>query len=158
MPRRIALAALALILPVAALAHDYALKDLHIDHPWSRSTAPGAPSGAAYLVLDNRGDSADTLVGASSPRAGRVEIHRHEHDGGVMRMRRVDGGVTVEPGKTVRFEPGGYHLMLMRLKAPLKAGERFPLTLRFARAGAVDVEVAVDDGKGQPASPAHHGH
>ncbi|RXZ44436.1 copper chaperone PCu(A)C [Crenobacter cavernae] len=151
------LAALALAaLPLFAHAHDFTAGSLHIDHPWSRSTAPGAATGAAYFALENRGRDADTLIGASTPRAARAEIHEHVHDKGVMRMRQVSGGVKIAPGGTVRFEPGGYHLMLNKLSSPLKAGERFPLTLEFAKAGKVKVEVAVDGS--QHKADEHAGH
>lgn len=63
-----------------------------------------------------------------------------------MRMREVTDGVAVAPGTTVKFAPGGYHIMLMGLKQPLKAGDRFPLTLKFAKAGSVTVDVQVEDG------------
>lgn len=90
-------------------------------------------------------------MSASTPRAERAEVHTHVNDNGVMRMRKVEGGVAVAPGQTVKFAPGSYHIMLLGLKQPLKAGDRFPLTLSFEKAGQVEVQVVVQDGAGDHA-------
>jgi hypothetical protein len=113
-----------------------------VERPWARASAGPADHGVAYLTLKNGGDSSDRLVGAASPRAGRVEIHTHGVAGGVMRMRQV-AAVALMPGATAVFEPGALHLMLFDLGQPLREGERFPLTLTFEHRGAVTVEVPV---------------
>lgn len=123
-------------------AHEFEAGQLHIDHPWSRALPPVAPTGAAYLSISNHGDTADTLLGAKTEVAGQVEIHEHVHADGVMKMQRVES-LTIEPGATVTFSPGSYHLMLFNLARPLAAGESYPLTLNFANAGDVDVQVNV---------------
>lgn len=65
-------------------------------------------------------------------------------DNGVMKMRPVEGGLTIDPGKTVKLSPNGYHLMIMDLKSPLKQGEKLPLTLEFEKAGKVAVTFDVE--------------
>ena len=103
---------------------------------------PGAAVGGGYLVIRNKGVAADRLVGVSSPASARVEIHEMAMEKDVMRMREVKG-VDVPAKKSVELKPGGYHLMLIELKAPLKPGDKVPLTLRFEKAGEVKTELAV---------------
>ena len=84
----------------------------------------------------------DRLVAAKSAAAGTVEIHDHINEGGIMKMRRVDG-IKLSGEQTVTLKPGGYHLMLMDLKQPLKQGGKLPLTLVFEKAGEVAVEAVI---------------
>lgn len=141
----------------SASAHGFDLGPLRIDHPYATPTPPGAGTGAAYLRgIRNTGTQADRLLGASTPVARVVEIHRSVVDANnVMRMRAIDG-LTVPAKGEVRLRQGGeHHLMLIGLKAPLKDGDRFPMTLRFEQAGEVEVMVWVQ----QPRDAAGaHGH
>lgn len=121
---------------------------LQIDHPWARPSAGAAKTGAAYITITDRGPP-DRLTGVESPVADKVELHESIDDKGVMKMRPVPG-LPLETGKTVVMAPGGYHIMLMGLKAPLKAGDTFPVTLRFERAPPLTVTVTVE-----AAGPAH---
>ena len=140
--RRFLLAAVtAFTLAAPAFAHDYQLGTIKIGHPWARATV--AANGGAFLVLENTGTAADKLVSASTELAGKVELHTHIKEGDIMRMRPV-AAIEVPAGKKVMLEPGGYHVMLLGLKKPLKEGERFPLTLQFEKAGKITVEIAVD--------------
>jgi hypothetical protein len=125
-----------------ANAHDYRVGELQIEHPWSRAMPPVAPTAAAYFVVHNRGADADRLLGVQTPVAGKAELHGHVHADGVMKMQQVQD-VVVPAGGEARFEPMGYHVMLFGLKQQAKDGERFPLTLTFEKAGAIEVEVAV---------------
>lgn len=153
-------AALALGFTVAlAHAHEtFKLGELTVEHVHARATAPGQPAGAGYLVIRNGGKAADRLVAASAEVAERAELHEMKMDGNVMRMREV-AAIEVAAGKTVELRPGGLHIMLMGLKAPLKQGESFPLTLRFERAGEVTVKVAVEGaGGGSHSQHQHHKH
>jgi copper(I)-binding protein len=100
--------------------------------------------GGAFVTLLNTADAPDRLVSASSAVAERVELHTHIMDGGVMRMREVEGGIPLPPGETVNLQPGGLHIMLLGLNQGLAAGSRFPLTLTFEKAGSVQVEVPVE--------------
>ena len=126
----------------AASAHDYQLRSLHIDHPFARATPPGARSGGIFLSIENKGNSADRLLSVSTP-AGTAELHQMVLDGGVMRMRAI-AGLDVKPGDRLVLQPGGYHVMLTDLKRPLKAGDSFPLTLGFEKAGSIEVNVMVE--------------
>ncbi|HEY6981724.1 copper chaperone PCu(A)C [Reyranella sp.] len=141
---RLALVFLALaLLPASAFARDYKLGALEISQPWARATASTAPAGGGYLTVTNRGTTPDRLVSASSPVADKVQIHEMKMDGNIMRMREVGHGLEIAPGATVKLAPGGFHLMMMGLKEPLKQGARVPLTLVFEKAGRIDVELDV---------------
>ena len=112
---------------------------------WTRPAAAGI-NGAGYLILTNRGRLADSLIGVSSPAAARGSIHRSAMAaGGVITMRDLPS-LAIAPGATVKFAPGGLHLMLEGLKRPLKAGDTVPAVLTFARAGRVTVTFTVRAG------------
>jgi periplasmic copper chaperone A len=128
---------------------------LRVEQPWARPTPPAAKVGGAYLRLDNRG-SADRLVAASTPVAASVELHTHRVENGVATMRAVPA-IDLPAASVVEFKPGGLHLMLIGLKAPLTVGQTFALTLRFAQAGERTIEVSVGESPGR-ASPAASGH
>ena len=131
----------ALLSSAAGLAH---AGDIALDHPWSRATPAGAPVGAGYVTLKNAGAATDKLVSATAPDvAGKVEIHEMAMDNGVMKMRPING-LEIPAGKSVELKPGGYHIMFMQLKHPLKAGETIKGTLTFEKAGAVPVEYKVE--------------
>jgi copper(I)-binding protein len=115
---------------------------IHVNDAWSRATPPTAEVGAAYFSLAAHGSGMDRLISASAPVAARAEMHTHEVQGSLMRMRKMDA-VEVHAQAPVQFAPGGNHIMLMGLKAPLKEGDRFPLTLIFEKAGQIVVDVHV---------------
>lgn len=138
---------LALALAAAATlaqAHDYTLGALHIGHPWARATAQGQRTGGAYLEIDNRG-AADRLLSVRGEVSQALQLHSMALQGNVMHMREVDA-IDVPAGAKVKLEPGGLHIMLVGLKAPLAAGSSFPLTLKFEKAGEVKVDVKVESG------------
>ena len=144
-----------LLIASPALAHDYKLGALEIGDPWARATPPTAPTGGGYLSVKNTGTAPDRLISISSPAAQTVQLHEMKMEGNVMRMRELDGPLEIKPGETVTLAPGGMHLMMMGLKAPLKQGEKVPLTLVFEKAGKIDVELAV---VAMGATPGHHEH
>lgn len=151
--------ATALALPgLCAAAHDYALGDLRIGHPWSRATPPVAKVGAGYLSIANQGTAADRLIAVTSPAAGRVEIHEMRTESGVMRMRELAQGLGLPAGQRVELKPGGYHLMLMDLKAPLREGTDVPVTLIFERAGRIEVQFKVEAAGARGSDHGAHGH
>ncbi len=115
---------------------------ISVEHVWARASAGAATTGAAYLTLTDNGQP-DRLVGVSTPAAATAQMHETVDDNGVMKMRPV-ARVDLVPGKPVSFQPGGYHVMLMGLKSPLKAGDTFPLTLTFEHAPPITVTVKVD--------------
>jgi len=127
----------------AASAHDYAVDSLRIDHPFARATPPGAKAGGVFVTVENTGVRPDRLLRVSTPMAGVAELHAMSIDAGVMRMRGV-AALDVGPGEKLQLKPGGYHVMLSELRQPLKVGDKFPLTLTFQNAGAVEVSVWVE--------------
>jgi len=131
-----ALVAISLLPGVARAA------DIVIERPWSRATPPGATVGAGYLVIRNTGKSADRLVGAATPAAAMVQVHEIRMADGEMQMREVDD-LEIPAGGSVHLEPGGLHLMLMDLVAPLVTGTTVPVTLEFAGAGRIPVKLPV---------------
>jgi len=138
---------LPLVLAMAAFsanAHEYQAGTLKIGHPWARMTAPGQPSGGAFLKLNNTGTAADRLLGGSTPLADHIELHSMSMEGNVMKMREVNA-IDVPPGQTVELKPGAWHMMLIGLKVPLKAGDKVPMTLKFAKAGEVKVELKIEE-------------
>ncbi|MDR3422054.1 MAG: copper chaperone PCu(A)C [Xanthobacteraceae bacterium] len=135
--------AVALLLPLGVQAADYNVGPMHIDSPWTRATPKGASSGAGYLTVTNNGTAPDRLSCASSAAAGACQIHSMTMEGGVMKMRPVEGGLEIKPGETVTLKPGGYHVMFVDLKHPLEQGSAFEATLQFEKAGTVKVEFPV---------------
>ena len=134
----------------AARAEEVKAGDLVITQAWTRATPGGAKTGGGFLTIENKGTAPDKLIGASADSAGKVEVHEMATTDGVMKMRPVEGGLTIEPGKTVKLAPGGFHLMIMELKSPLKQGGKLPVTLQFEKAGKVAVTLDVQ-GVGAPA-------
>src|SRR5690242_20859947 len=125
-------------------AEDVKAGDLVISQAWGRATPGGAKTGGGYLTIQNKGTAPDKLIGASTDIAGKVEVHEMAMNDGVMKMRPLENGLAIEPGKTVKLAPGGNHLMMMDLKNPLKQGEKLPVTLQFEKAGKVTVTLDVE--------------
>jgi copper(I)-binding protein len=124
-------------------ATEAAASIIAVTEPWSRETAEGQNAGGAFMTIANTGTAADRLTGGSTPVAGRVEIHTMSMDGGVMRMRQLEEGLEVPAGGEVTLKPGSFHVMLMDLKQPLKAGDKVPLALTFAGAGTIETQLDV---------------
>jgi copper(I)-binding protein len=138
-----------------ASAEEVKAGDLVITQAWSRATPGGAKIAGGYVTIENKGSAPDRLIGGAGDIAGKVEVHEMAMNNGVMTMRQLDKGLAIEPGKTVKFAPGGYHLMLMDLKGPLKQGDKVPLTLEFEKAGKVNLSLDVQ-GVGAQAPGADH--
>jgi periplasmic copper chaperone A len=142
------------VLTLAPAARAQMAGDLHIASPWTRAAGQNG-TGAGFLTITNHGSAADRLVGASSPAARVTEIHTHMREGDILRMRPVEA-VEIPAGQAVTLQPGGFHLMLIGLKAPLIQGQTVPVTLRFERAGEVTVTLAIlPAGARGPAAHAH---
>ena len=141
--RSVFVAFVALLAGSSAQAAEVKAGDLVISQAWSRATPNGAKIGAGYLTIENKGTTADKLIGATADISGHIEVHEMSMNNGVMKMRPVEGGLTIDPGKTVKLSPNGYHLMVMDLKSPLKQGEKLPVTLEFVKAGKVAVTLDV---------------
>ena len=115
---------------------------IEIRDAWARETAPGQTNGAAYFTIVNMGSEGDRLVSVTTPAASMAMIHGSSNSNGVMAMRMM-ADLPVPGSATVTLAPLGTHVMLTGLSAPLHAGDRVPLSLRFARAGARQVDAAV---------------
>ncbi|KNZ31332.1 MAG: membrane protein [Methylibium sp. NZG] len=127
---------------ITAQAHEFKIGKIAIGHPYARATVPGQPAGGGYLKLENQGD-ADRLLSATATVSSSVELHTMSMEGDVMRMRQVDA-IALPAGQTVELKPGGLHIMFIGLKAPLKAGDTFPMKLKFEKAGEVTVDMKVE--------------
>lgn len=147
---------------VPAHAHGVKVGDLAIDHPYATPTRPGMTTGAVYFrAIQNKGSQPDQLLSARTPAAASVAFHRMVMDGDVMRMQAVPA-IELPAGTEVRLRHGSaapgveaHHIMLMGLKAPLKDGDRFPVTLSFQRAGEREVMVWVQTPKAAQAESGH---
>lgn len=150
------LASLTVFLASQASAADYNLGALTIQDPWARASAGRMKAGAAFLTISNEGET-DRLLQAKADVADAVELHTHIRDGEIMRMRQVEA-IDVTGGTVTNLQPGGLHIMFIGLKAPLKEGETFPLTLEFEKAGSVKVDVEVKNISAMGNQPADHMH
>lgn len=133
--------AAAIVLALAALpvaAHGYKAGDISIDHPWSRATPKGAPTGAGYLSIENSG-AADRLVSAECACSQTTEIHMMKREGDVVQMHELPDGLAIPANDGYELQPGGAHLMFIGLKQQLKANDEIKVRLVFEKAGALDV-------------------
>jgi len=151
MMKRILRATVALVFLSAstlALADTHSVKagDLTLSDTYARASVPGQSNGAAFLTIRNAGGT-DRLLSATAGVSNVIELHTTVREGDTMRMRKVEQ-IDVTGGATTELKPGGLHIMLIGLKAPLKAGDSFPLTLKFEKAGEVKLDVKVRDAGG----------
>jgi copper(I)-binding protein len=141
--RRWLLALALLCLTNWAHAEPTRIGGLVIDDVSASATVGRSGTSAAYVTVRNDGAEPDRLLAARSPLAERTALHMSLVEGGVMRMRPVDV-LDIPPGETVAMAPGGaLHLMLEGLRQPLREGESAPLTLRFERAGEVELQARI---------------
>lgn len=129
--------------------------DLEITGGWARAMLPGQPAGGAYATIANKGGEPDRLVAASSPAAGKVEIHTMAVVNDVMTMRPVEGGLEIPAGGKVEMKPGGFHMMFMQVSEPFKKGGEVAVTLEFEKAGKVELKLPV---KAAPNAKGHSTH
>ncbi len=138
----------------------WAQTPVQVEEAWVRGTVAQQKATGAFMRLTAQQNA--RLVAAESPVAGVVEIHEMAMDNNVMKMRAVPG-LDLAAGRPVELKPGGYHVMLMDLKQPVKAGDRVPLTLVFEDAAkqrftqTVDAPVKALSASGAPAAPMGHG-
>jgi len=148
----------ALILSAIAVAQAEQIGQLSIIQPWTRATPPKAQTAGGFLTIENNATAPDRLVSASSPIAGRVEIHVMRMDNGVMVMRPATDGITIPAGGSVALAPGGFHIMFMQLKEGLKEGDTVPVVLSFEHAGDIEALFPVGSiGTAGPAGAPEHG-
>ncbi len=129
---------------------------LRIEQAWTRATPGGAKVAGGFLRITNTGDRPDRLIGGSSDIAATVELHEMKQEGGTMKMRALENGLELKPGETVELKPGGYHIMFIDLKAPIKQGDLIRGELKFERAGTLKVEFKAE-AMGGGAPKAEHG-
>ncbi|MBL8546355.1 MAG: copper chaperone PCu(A)C [Hyphomonadaceae bacterium] len=109
---------------------------------WAAPTPQGVDVAAGYLTISNGTGGDDRLVGATSPRAERVEVHEMAMNGAVMQMRPVPQ-LTIPAGQDVQLAPGGMHLMFYGVAEPFVEGQEIPVQLSFETAGTIDVTLPV---------------
>lgn len=131
-----------ILLGLATAAFAQQMGPIHVEGAKARPTAPGATTGVVYMFVMNHGETDDTITGLSTLVADKAEMHRTTNENGVMRMDAVPE-LTVKANDGVMFKPGDLHIMLIGLNQPLKLGDKFPITLNFAKAGPVTVTVEV---------------
>jgi copper(I)-binding protein len=136
----LALAALPIALP--ALAHGFQKGEISVRHPWTRATPPGASVAVGFLEIRNSAREPDRLLGAATPLAERVELHVVTREGDIVRMREVKRFDIPARERRV-LGPRTSHLMLVNIRRGFVKGERIPLTLRFERAGELEVQLEV---------------
>jgi hypothetical protein len=126
-----------------AHAMDYDLGSIHIAQPWARATPKGATAAAGYMTITNKGTAPDRLTCTSAEGAAQCQIHTMTMEAGVMKMRPLPDGLEIKPGETVELKPGGFHMMLTGLTQPLVQGKTEKVTLKFEKAGTIDMEYAI---------------
>jgi copper(I)-binding protein len=122
-------------------AEEVRVGDIVVTQAWGRASVGTAP-GALYLTIRNAGEAADRLVGVATPAARMAELHVTTTEGGVVTMGHAET-LDLPAGQTVTLAPGGTHIMLMGLAAPLKQGQTVQLTLQFEGAGSVEVSAPI---------------
>jgi len=135
--------ALASLAALPARAADYDIGSIHISQTWARATPKGAAAGAGYMSVTNKGTAPDRVSCVSDDASAQCQIHSMIMDGGVMKMRPVEGGLEIKPGETVTLKPGGFHIMFLDLNHPLEQGQSVKATLKFDTAGSVDIELPI---------------
>jgi len=135
-------------------AAQFKVGTLVIDKPWVRATPQGAQVAAGYMTITNTGREPDRLVGGSLAQAQRFEIHEMTMVGDVAQMRPLPNGLEIKAQGSVELKPGTYHIMGMGLTGGYKQGDTVKGTLRFEKAGAVEIEYTVGAMGGN--APMHH--
>ncbi len=133
------LLAVGLVSGVALAKPDIVIKD-----PWVRLMPPTSKVSAAYMRIENKGDSKDVLLWAKSSVSKITQLHKTINSNGIMKMVRVKK-FTINPKQTLVLKPGGYHIMLIDLKHPLKKGEKVTLWLKFKYSGIKKIVAPVED-------------
>ncbi|MFC2749930.1 MAG: copper chaperone PCu(A)C [Campylobacter sp.] len=154
---------LALSLLVASLGFANAA-DIEISDIYAKATPPGAKNTALFFNVKNNTDKPVKLIGASSPAAATGEIHTHKEVDGMKKMVQIDS-IEVAPESTVSLKPGGLHVMLMDIKAPIKEGDKLDATLEFDNGQKLELKdivakpvVAKKDGEHGHDHGGHHKH
>lgn len=148
------------LIAAALLATPALAADLTVQNAWSRPAQAGM-NGVGFMTIVNGGKAPVKLMSIKTALAGKAELHQSSMANGVMTMRRMDKGVTIAPGGKLELASGGYHLMLLGLKQPLKAGQKASVTLVFDKGRKIAVELAVQIAPPQSSKASggeHHHH
>ena len=129
--------AAAVLITTGARAHEFKVGAIDIGHPWSRPTPKDANIAGGYLIITNKGKTADLLIGGTSPAAGQIEVHEVVDVDGMTKTRPLANGIEIKPGKTVELKPGSLRIVLLGLKEPFQIGQKIKGTLVFEKAGPV---------------------
>ena len=122
--------------------------NVQIDEAWARETVAGQTSTAAYLTMTNTGTADDRLLSVSVAEPVKASVHATENSGGISQMREMSSGVAVPAGSTIELKPGGTHVMITGLQAPVRRGETLKLSLRFEKSGEKPIDVRVAPASG----------
>jgi len=151
------LAALTLV-ACGSHSHTHSGEGIEISNARINPPLPGQTTGVAFLRLDNHGAD-DRLLAVSASISGRIELHTHLNEDGVMKMRRVDG-IALPHGKAVELKPGSYHIMIFDTE--MQIGDEAILTLDFEKADDLTVIATVEQrggkSKGDAEPGSHSGH
>ena len=120
--------------PARAQTAEYDVGSIHIMQLWSRATPKGATAGAGYMTITNKGTTPDKVSCVSDDASAQCEINSFPIE------RPVEGGLEIKPNESVTLKPSGFHVVFRQLKHPLEQGKTVKATLKFDKAGNVDVE------------------
>ena len=143
------------VLAAGMFVHTAWAANISVSDVWARVTMPGQAVGGVYMQIQSDADA--RLLSVSSPVSARVEMHEMKMDGEVMRMRELKA-IDLPKGKTVSLEPGGFHLMLMKLKKPIAAGDIVPLTLVVESGGKKQTVEVKAEARAMGGGMHHHQH
>jgi len=141
----------------SVFAMDHGGAGIHVTQAWARPTIGHSANGVVYFSVSSHSEKDDVLIAVKAEVSSKAELHTHMREGDIMRMRRLEDGAVLPAGGTLKFAPGGHHVMLFGLNRPLKVGDTFSLILVFQEAGEVPVEVRVQK-SGAGSSSMHKGH
>jgi copper(I)-binding protein len=114
---------------------------LELSNGRTRAMLPGQKVGGGYVTIKNTSDKAETLISASTSRASRMEVHEMAMDDGVMKMRKLENGITIPAGGSISLAPGGNHMMFFGVEKPFAEGDMIPVEFKFEHAGTVKVDL-----------------
>lgn len=117
--------------------------DLEISNAWARETVVGQHATAAYMTIANKGAGDDRLVSVAAATPAMAMLHASESSGGVSRMRAMKSGIAIPAGGTIEFKPGGTHVMVTGLGAPLHPGQSLKITFNFEKSGERLIDVRI---------------
>ncbi|WP_413112180.1 copper chaperone PCu(A)C [Thaumasiovibrio sp. DFM-14] len=137
------------LLPFLFPVHANDISEMLIEKPWSKEVPPSSNVTAGFFVIENLSGQDDKLLSASSPVAGKMELHDHTHENGMMKMRQIDS-IALPAGERVALRPGSLHLMLFDLKKHSVDGDVIPVTLQFESAADIEIELIVESALYQP--------